>query len=240
MIIGNKPKEEPFHLRICYHRCLDITHHLNKDQIWELEDCDWGTIHIPGRRHTYIEYADLPPSIRKIISDNPIRLMTGEAAMVRDLSGTSPTIRPVELFFYRKRILVAWLSCVETMEDIIKHIDKVGFATEREREALEERLKTPIEVGDYDEPPQGIIPDIYREAKTEMIPTEELTRKLLETLTLEQANQAVEDAIKNRVVAYCYKVPRDEEIRHMYEYVTLDKRLFQLWLKIDFIPKRVN
>jgi hypothetical protein len=73
-----------------------------------------------------------------------------------------------------------------------------------------------------------------------MIPTQELTQKLQETLTPEQAAETIEDAIKNRIIAYCYKVPREEEIEHMYEYVTLDKRLFQLWIKLSFIPTRVD
>lgn len=55
MIIGNKPPEEPFHLRICYHRCIDILNYLNEDLIWQLESCDWGTIKTPKREHIYIE-----------------------------------------------------------------------------------------------------------------------------------------------------------------------------------------
>ena len=56
---------------------------------------------------------------------------------------------------------------------------------------------------------------------------------LQETLTPEQANEAIEDAIKNRVIAYCYKVPKEEEIQYLYEYVTLNRRLFQLKIEIS-------
>ena len=78
-----------------------------------------------------------------------------------------------------------------------------------------------------------------------MIPTQELTEKPQETPIPEQATETIEDAVKNRVIAYCYKVPREEEIQHTYEYVTLDKRLFQLWIKMscsrqEWISRRVG